>query len=162
MSQLGQKAKYSRRADVSALPPEADIHPCDGDVPHRIKQSDETTWRLLNGRSVCKLRTYASDTQALGRSERRISAYVQVFGRRNADTIHALLRPASQKAPRHQIAGGAAGYSEVARLRHADYVEQRPSLRANRKTYMLVLSSSQSDPMYGPAVRCKWILPSWR
>ena len=30
---------------------------------------------------------------------------MQVFGRRNADTIHALLRPASKKAPRHEIAG---------------------------------------------------------
>jgi hypothetical protein len=30
---------------------------------------------------------------------------VQVFGRRNAKTIHALRRPASEKAPRHEIAG---------------------------------------------------------
>ena len=28
--------------------------------------------------------------------------------------------------------------------------------------HRLVMSISAFDPMYGPAVRCKWILPSWR
>jgi hypothetical protein len=28
--------------------------------------------------------------------------------------------------------------------------------------HMLALSSSGFDPMYGPAVRCKWISPRWR
>jgi hypothetical protein len=33
---------------------------------------------------------------------------VQVFGRRNAEPIHALRRPGVRKAPRHEIAVGGA------------------------------------------------------
>ena len=38
------------------------------------------------------------------------------------------------------------GSPSLARLRHADYVEQCPSSGAKRKTYVLALSSSQFDP----------------
>jgi hypothetical protein len=32
----------------------------------------------------------------------------------------------------------------------------------NSGKHLLALSISGFDPMYGPAVRCKWILPGWR
>ena len=51
-----------------------------GDAPGRAAEAGrgrvgETTWRLQRGRGECNLRTYASDTQALSQSDRRISAY---------------------------------------------------------------------------------------
>jgi hypothetical protein len=33
---------------------------------------------------------------------------------------------------------------------------------SNSGKHVLFQSISPFDPMYGPAVRCKWILPSWR
>src|ERR1700730_2246975 len=45
------------------------------EAERRRGRAGETTWRLRRGRSVCDLWTYASDTQALSRSDRTISAY---------------------------------------------------------------------------------------
>jgi hypothetical protein len=49
----------------------------------------------------------------------------------------------------------------VNRIKRPNTWLHRPMLH-NVKKALANPEPSTHDPMYGPAVRCKWILPSWR